>query len=91
MTTGKSFKRKVRERMTRTGENYTTALAALRKEQALAASLGTISEKMDVDPKGEMVTLPKGCIVCGQNPCIRETEMCGPCTFGEADTAGGNW
>jgi hypothetical protein len=28
----------------------------------------------------------KGCIVCGNFPIIRETEMCGPCTFGEADS-----
>ena len=31
------------------------------------------------------------CIVCGQSPTVRATEMCGPCTFGEADTVGGNW
>jgi len=31
------------------------------------------------------------CIVCGQVPTMRATEMCGPCTFGEAETIGGNW
>lgn len=31
------------------------------------------------------------CDVCGQRPVVPETGMCGPCTFGEADTAGGNW
>lgn len=31
------------------------------------------------------------CIVCGGTPTVPDTGMCGPCTFGEADTAGGNW
>lgn len=31
------------------------------------------------------------CEVCGQKPVHRLTGMCGPCTFGEADTYGGNW
>jgi len=33
----------------------------------------------------------KACIVCGEKPTHPLTEMCGPCTFGEAETAGGNW
>ena len=31
------------------------------------------------------------CEVCGQSPVVRATGLCGPCTFGEAETAGGNW
>jgi len=31
------------------------------------------------------------CEVCGQKPVVNATGLCGPCTFGEADTAGGNW
>ena len=31
------------------------------------------------------------CEVCGATPVVPITGMCGPCTFGEADTAGGNW
>lgn len=31
------------------------------------------------------------CEVCDATPVVPETGMCGPCTFGEADTAGGNW
>lgn len=31
------------------------------------------------------------CEVCGQPPVVSATGLCGPCTFGEADTAGGNW
>ena len=31
------------------------------------------------------------CEVCGATPVVPVTGMCGPCTFGEAETAGGNW
>lgn len=31
------------------------------------------------------------CTVCGQRPVVPFSGLCGPCTFGEADTAGGNW
>lgn len=31
------------------------------------------------------------CENCGQSPVMPATGMCGPCMFGEADTAGGNW
>lgn len=31
------------------------------------------------------------CENCGASPIVPATGMCGPCTFGEADTAGGNW
>ena len=31
------------------------------------------------------------CEVCGAVPTVAGIGMCGPCTFGEAETAGGNW
>lgn len=31
------------------------------------------------------------CEICGESPIVPQTGMCGPCTFGEADTLGGNW
>lgn len=31
------------------------------------------------------------CEVCGATPVVPQTGMCGPCTFGDADTVGGNW
>ncbi len=31
------------------------------------------------------------CDVCDQSPVVRATGLCGPCTFGEAETVGGNW
>lgn len=33
----------------------------------------------------------KKCEVCGNSPIVPMTGMCGPCTFGESETAGGNW
>jgi hypothetical protein len=33
----------------------------------------------------------KGCVNCGEKPTVHPTGLCGPCCFGEADTAGGNW
>lgn len=31
------------------------------------------------------------CENCGETPTVHPTKLCGPCCFGEADTAGGNW
>jgi len=31
------------------------------------------------------------CELCGDGPTVGDTGLCGPCCFGEADTAGGNW
>ena len=31
------------------------------------------------------------CDICGCGPTVPVTSMCGPCTFGEAETVGGNW
>lgn len=31
------------------------------------------------------------CDVCGMVPVVRATGLCGPCTFGEADTVDGDW
>lgn len=33
----------------------------------------------------------RACEVCGARPILPATQMCGPCTFGEAETADGNW
>ena len=40
----------------------------------------------DTDPDWE-----GECEVCGASPIVPVTGLCGPCTFGEADTIGGNW
>ena len=31
------------------------------------------------------------CNICGMAPIVPITGMCGPCTWGEAETIGGNW
>lgn len=31
------------------------------------------------------------CEICGASPVVPNTDLCGPCTFGEADTANGDW
>ena len=31
------------------------------------------------------------CSNCGAYPIVPVTGLCGPCTFGEADTVAGNW
>ena len=48
------------------------------------------SKKSD-KPKDTDPDWTKKCIICGATPILPVTEMCGPCTFGEADTANGNW
>lgn len=42
-------------------------------------------------PKGDQPNWNRKCESCGATPTHPDTDMCGPCTFGEADTAGGNW
>lgn len=47
-----------------------------------------------LEPEEEFDTEPDWdtpCIVCGEVPTLPATGMCGPCTFGEAETIGGNW
>jgi len=33
----------------------------------------------------------KKCENCGETPTVVATGLCGPCTWGEAATAGGDW
>lgn len=46
--------------------------------------------KQDKDPKTEP-DWNRNCENCGETPVVPATGLCGPCTFGEADTVGGNW
>lgn len=50
------------------------------------------------DPMLPLAKLEKGdpnwqckCTNCGETPTVHPTKLCGPCCFGEAETAGGNW
>lgn len=52
--------------------------------------------KADEDTEWDMDKLDasdwsRECEVCGGRPVVPLTGMCGPCTFGEAETVGGNW
>ena len=33
----------------------------------------------------------RGCEVCGEAPVVNLSGLCGPCTWGESETHGGNW
>lgn len=52
--------------------------------EEICAAEHTEDADMQPDWSGE-------CEVCGQSPIHPMTGLCGPCTFGEADTIGGNW
>lgn len=47
-------------------------------------------EHLEVDPDTEP-DWEGEYMVCGASPIVPITGMCGPCTFGEAETIGGNW
>jgi hypothetical protein len=66
-----------------------------RKKRKAAKLLGTAEankRRDDAQVRGD--TEPDWsheCEVCGQRPIVPVTGLCGPCTFGEAETIGGNW
>jgi len=64
----------------------------------LSADTTAVSDAPKPDPEVVPPDDPKlrpdwtrRCLVCGESPVVPATGMCGPCTFGEAGTAGGNW
>jgi len=48
-------------------------------------------EKQKKTGKSTAPDWTQGCDSCGSSPIVPVTGLCGPCTFGEADSAGGNW
>lgn len=54
------------------------------------SSMARAKEKSERDPDFEP-DWENDCDVCGMAPVLPITGMCGPCTFGEADTIMGNW
>ena len=48
-------------------------------------------KKSDVQLKDGDQDWKVKCSNCGQLPTVHPLGLCGPCCFGEADTAGGNW
>jgi len=70
-------------------EDKAKELGAKRKEAidtGVAVCVSRQRRRSDTDPDWGGT-----CEVCGASPIVPATGMCGPCTFGEADTAGGNW
>lgn len=62
---------------------------AKRKVEAIKLTEGPVQNELHDD---EMEPDWSGkCEVCDQSPIVPMTGMCGPCTFGEADTVAGNW
>lgn len=62
--------------------------AKMATEKADHDARATVLE--DGDPRIEPDWKHK-CEVCGAKPTVPLTGMCGPCTWGDAETAGGNW
>lgn len=48
-------------------------------------------ENKEEKPKLDDKNYDVSCCVCGEKPTVLNTELCGPCCFGEAETANGNW
>lgn len=80
---GKRFASKNAERQHYV-DAHDEAAAAMRKLNHRAT--GRKEDRLDAEPD-----YSGSCEVCGESPIVPATGMCGPCTFGEADTAGGNW
>lgn len=57
-----------------------------RKRAKATVSIGGSSSDPRVAPDWS-----KTCEVCGGTPILPSTGLCGPCTFGDASTANGNW
>lgn len=49
------------------------------------------NKKKELNKSNDRPDWSQECLVCGMTPVVPSTGMCGPCTFGEADTIGGNW
>lgn len=66
--------------------NYDKELVARQKKSAteMERVYGPESESTEPD-------WTRKCGNCNETPVMPLTGMCGPCTFGEAETIGGNW
>lgn len=61
-----------------------------RKQQPIRVEKAADSVPKEARRAGEPDWTGK-CDNCGESPIVPETGLCGPCTFGEAETVGGNW
>lgn len=67
-------------------------------ETPRGADVPHLPECSQQSPPAEQAEIPlaepdwnSSCDNCGAKPVVPETGMCGPCTFGEAETIDGNW
>jgi hypothetical protein len=61
------------------------------KDGRLIDGQGHIDPRPPLDPTSNEPRWDFACDVCGATPVHPLTGLCGPCTFGEAETIGGNW
>lgn len=52
---------------------------------------GRIDPRCPLDTYSSEPNWDYECEVCGATPVVPVSGLCGPCTFGEADTINGNW
>lgn len=52
---------------------------------------GRVDPRCPLDPNSTEPNFQYTCEVCDAIPVVPATGLCGPCTFGEADTINGNW
>lgn len=52
---------------------------------------GNEKKQNSTDGKADDKNWEYPCDVCRAKPTVGDTGLCGPCCFGEADTADGNW
>ena len=55
------------------------------------ARLHRSAKNNDVPANSYVPDWSQQCSSCGASPVVPITGMCGPCTFGEAETIHGNW
>jgi hypothetical protein len=62
-----------------------------RRRRRHSKRVGKISAPKDKYTPDTRPDWSRKCETCGQTPVVPSTGMCGPCTFGESETADGNW
>jgi len=62
----------------------------LREHESSGCPKGPVIQKKPRTPSGAPDWTRK-CTTCGATPVVEGIGLCGPCTFGEAATADGEW
>jgi len=73
-----------------TGKEWASRVAQQECREEYEMAVAKKQPKKDTPPDTEPDWGGK-CEVCGESPIVPCTGMCGPCTFGDASTVGGNW